>query len=112
MTNHITYFEVAGPDAAALADFYGTVFGWRHRPGPFPNCRSVDADAGPGLAGGFRQEAKPERVFHVKVDHLDATLEKVVAAGGRVIIPATNIPDVVHFALFEDPAGNRTGIVQ
>jgi len=108
----IAYFEVAGPDAAGLASFYETVFGWRSAPGPFPNYFSVASDAGAGLAGGFRQETKPERVFYVKVADLQATVDDVVRAGGRVLIPPTNVPGVVHFALFEDPAGNRTGLVQ
>ena len=35
--NAITYFEVAGPDSARLADFYASVFGWKPTPGPLPN---------------------------------------------------------------------------
>lgn len=107
----IVYFEFAGPDAEALAAFYATVFGWRHAPGPFPGYHSLGADSGTGMAGGFRPDPEPERVLYVQVADLDATLAAVVGAGGRVLIPPTDVPGVVHFALFEDPAGNRTGIV-
>jgi len=110
--NSIAYFEVAGPDAARLADFYANVFGWKLTPGPFPNYFSLSSDGGAGLAGGFRQEERPERVMYIKVADLQATLDSVVKAGGRVLIPPTNVPGVVHFALFEDPQGNRTGILQ
>ena len=109
--NTIVYFEVAGPDAEGLAAFYDTVFGWRHGPGPFPGSRSLGADSGAGLAGGFRPDPDPERVLYVQVADLDATLAAVVRGGGRVLIPPTDVPGVVHFALFEDPGGNRTGIV-
>jgi predicted enzyme related to lactoylglutathione lyase len=112
MMNPITYFEVAGPDAKSLADFYAAVFGWEPTPGPFPNYYSLQAAGGAGLAGGFRQDDRPEHVFYVKVPDLAAALESVVRAGGRVLIPPTDVPGVVHFALFEDPAGNRTGIMQ
>jgi len=88
------------------------VFGWKTAPGPLPNYFSVAADGGAGIAGGFRQEAQPERVIYVKVADLQTTLDSVVRAGGRVLIPPTNVPGVVHFALFEDPQGNRTGILQ
>jgi hypothetical protein len=108
----ISYFELAGPDAAGLARFYEQAFGWKATPGPFPNYLSLTAEAGAGIAGGFRQEEKPERVFYIKVADLDAAVAKVVAAGGRVLIPPTNVPGVVHFALFEDPQGNRTGLVK
>lgn len=110
--NQITYFEIAGPDAARLADFYSRVFTWRPAPGPFPNYFSLDRAAGAGIAGGFRQEDQAQRVFYVKVADLEANLARVVEAGGRVVIPPTNVPGVVHFALFKDPGGNRTGIVQ
>jgi predicted enzyme related to lactoylglutathione lyase/quinol monooxygenase YgiN len=112
MADPIGFFEVAGPNTAALAHFYEQVFGWKPTPGPFPNYISMAADAGAGLAGGFRQEEKPERVLYIRVADLDASLAKVVAAGGKVLIPPTNVPGVVHFALFEDPQGNRTGIVK
>jgi predicted enzyme related to lactoylglutathione lyase len=106
--NAITYFEIAGPDAARLSGFYATVFGWRPQPHRFPNYFSV----GPEDGAGFRQEAQPERVFYIQVADLQVALDKVVAAGGKVLIPPTNVPGVVHFALFEDPQGNRTGIIQ
>jgi predicted enzyme related to lactoylglutathione lyase len=111
MANTITYFEIAGPDAATLAGFYANVFGWRTAPHKFPNYFSVGPNDGAGLAGGFRQEAQPERVLYIQVEDLQVTLDKVVAAGGKVLIPPTNIPGVIHFALFEDPQGNRTGLV-
>jgi len=112
MADPISYFEFAGPDAAGLARFYETVFGWKTAPGPFPNYLSVAADAGAGLAGGFRQEEKAERVLYVRVADLDGAIAKVVAEGGRVLIPPTLVPGVVHFALFEDPQGNRTGLMK
>jgi predicted enzyme related to lactoylglutathione lyase len=111
MPNAIAYFEIAGPDAAGLASFYASVFDWHTAPHRFPNYFSVGPHDGAGLAGGFRQEAQPERVLYVQVDDLAAALARVVAGGGKVLIPPTNIPGVIHFALFEDPQGNRTGLV-
>lgn len=110
--NEIAYFEIAGPDSAKLADFYGRVFGWRPASGPFPSYFSLARESGPGLPGGIRQEVAPERVFYVKVEKLQATLDAVVQAGGRVLIPPTSVPGVVTFALFEDPGGNRTGLIE
>ena len=107
----ISYFEFAGKSSAQLAEFYGSVFGWQAKPGPFPDYVSLAEDGGAGLPGGFRQEERNEVVLYVKVEDLQAVLDAVVAAGGKVIIPPTNVPGVIHFALFEDPCGNRTGIV-
>jgi predicted enzyme related to lactoylglutathione lyase len=108
----IAYFEIAGPDSGVLASFYSKVFGWRTSPGPFPTYYSVAADGGAGIPGGIRQEQMSERVIYIRVSDLQQTLDVAVAAGAKVLIPPTRVPGVVHFALFEDPAGNRTGIVQ
>jgi predicted enzyme related to lactoylglutathione lyase len=108
----IVYFELAGPDVQQLAAFYAQVFGWQSRPGPFPNYLSLGGEVGTERGAGFRQEAAPERVLYARVPDLQQTLDQVVAAGGKVLIPPTQVPGVVHFALFEDPAGNRMGIVQ
>lgn len=108
----IAYLEIAGPDSAALAEFYSAVFGWRMTPGPFPQYHSLAADGGAGIPGGIRQEQFPERVIYVRVSDLQRTLDAALAAGAKVLVPPTHVPGIVHFALFEDPPGNRTGIVQ
>jgi hypothetical protein len=35
-----------------------------------------------------------------------------VAMGARVIVPVTEIPNMVTFAIFTDPDGNKMGIVK
>ena len=112
MSDPLVYFEIAGPDVRQLATFYERVFGWASRPGPFPDYLSLGSEVGTERGAGFRQEAAPERVLYARVPDLQQTLDQVVAAGGKVLIPPTQVPGVVHFALFEDPAGNRMGIVQ
>ena len=111
MQNPVAYFELAGPDAERLGRFYGSVFGWSYRPGPFPGYQSLTAEAGAGLAGGLREEAEPECVIYVRVPDLTAALAEVERGGGKVLIPPTEVPGVVTFALFQDPAGNRVGLI-
>jgi predicted enzyme related to lactoylglutathione lyase len=112
MDQPIAFFEITGPNTETLAAFYNQVFGWHSTPGPFPHYQSVAANGGAGIAGGFRQETFAERVIYIKVPNLHQTLDAAVAAGAKVVIPATRVPGVVYFALFEDPAGNRTGIIE
>lgn len=111
MANPVAYFEIAGPNAAALAEFYRQLFGWDITPGPFPGYFNIASGESGAPNGGIRQEEKPERIVYVRVPDLDAAVAEVVRLGGRVLIPPTRIPGVVTFALFEDPAGNRTGMV-
>jgi len=99
----VVFFDVAGPDAAKLKSFYSENFGW-----------AIDAANGiatPGLKGTIRQDPA-ETLIYLGVSDIDATLKKIVASGGTVVLSRTVVPKVVTFALFKDPAGNRMGLVE
>ncbi len=50
--------------------------------------------------------------FYVQVDDLDAYLKKAESLGGRTVVPPTEIPNMVTFAMFSDPDGNAVGLVK
>ncbi len=99
----IVFFDVAGPDAAKLHAFYSTIFGW-----------NIDANNGiktPKLDGTIRQDPA-EKIIYIGVPDINAALAQITAAGGTVDTPRMVVPNVVTFALFKDPAGNRMGLVE
>jgi uncharacterized protein len=108
----IVLFDIAGPDLASQAAFYKAVFAWDAGPtgaltvptvAPLPgNLRVEPPNLGPAA----------ERVLYVGVPDIVATLETVKAHGGQVVFGRTAVPSVVILALFTDPAGNRTGLVE
>ena len=103
MMTPIVFFDIAGPDAAALRAFYSRLFGW-----------SIDdrlAIETGGLKGTLRQDPA-EKILYLGVADIDATLAAIHAAGGKTEMPRTVIPGVVTLALFRDPAGNRMGLVE
>jgi uncharacterized protein len=113
MSRPIVFFEITGPDAAALESFYGAVLNWTVESRPFPNYAYTRAGTGPGLRAGFRQEAAdvpPERLLYAGVPNVQETLDAAVAAGATIAIPTTTFPGVGTFAVFVDPAGNRMGL--
>lgn len=114
MPNPVVFFEISGPDGQCLQEFYGSVFGWAVESRPFPGyAYMATGNDGPRPAGIREEpEAPPERVLYIRVDDLAATLAEVVRLGGEVVIPPTEVPGVITFALFKDPAGNRTGLIQ
>jgi uncharacterized protein len=99
----IVFFDIAGPDTARLKDFYAANFGW--------SIDGANAIKTPGLDGTLRQDP-PETLIYLGVPNIDATLKKITASGGSVVIPRTVVPKVVTFAIFKDPAGNRMGLVE
>ena len=106
----IVFFDIAGPDAAKLKDFYSKVFGWEIEAN---NNVTVPA-SGPSpasLNGTFRQDP-PGNLLYFGVTDINATLEQIKANGGTIDAPRMPVPGVVILALFRDPAGNRMGLVE
>jgi predicted enzyme related to lactoylglutathione lyase len=99
----IVFFDIAGPDAAKLKAFYSNNFGW--------NIDAANGITTPTLKGTLRQDPA-EKIIYLGVPDIDAALEKIVATGGQVAVPRMVVPNVVIFALFTDPAGNRMGLVE
>lgn len=106
MSAPIVYFEIAGPDGAKLREFYASMFDWRID----DNLTIAEASTG-GLRGGIRQDP-PDKVFYLGVPSIAEKLGRIEAAGGEVLVPRTEIPGVVTFALFRDPAGNVLGLAE
>jgi predicted enzyme related to lactoylglutathione lyase len=103
MTAPIVFFDIAGPDAGTLRAFYASNFGWS-----INDHLAIDTG---GLRGTLRQDP-PEKIIYLGVPDIDAALAAIHASGGKTEMPRTVIPNVVTFALFSDPAGNRMGLVE
>jgi len=102
----IVFFDIAGPDAAALKAFYDAVAGWRIG----PDLAIPRADAG-AVAGTLREDPAAV-VLYLGVPDINAALAAVTAAGGAVVMPRFAIKGVVVIGLFRDPAGNTLGFVE
>ena len=98
----IVFFDIAGPDAAKLREFYAGNFGWSIDGNNLVKAGSLD--------GALRQDP-PEKIIYIGVADLDAAIAKVNASGGKVVTPKIPIPTGT-FVLFTDPADNRMGLVQ
>jgi predicted enzyme related to lactoylglutathione lyase len=113
MANPVAWFEVGGPDAAALQSFYAAAFGWQIDASNPMNYGMVTAAEG-GIGGGVGPAGPdgPYTVFYVAVDDLQAALDKIGALGGTTVTPPMDIPDGPSIAFFTDPAGNRIGLMK
>ena len=109
------WYELLTKDAKAAKTFYDAVVGWNIDAEPAPggmDYRMINAPD--SAAGGVMQlnddmlanGAKPVWLGYIGVDDVDASVAKVVAAGGKVHLPAFDIPDVGRLAMVADPQGN------
>lgn len=112
MPNPVTWFEIIGADAIQLRQFYGDVFGWKlSEPMKDMGNYSLLENEGQGIDGGIG-EGDARVTVYIEVDDPQAYLDKVTGAGGRVLMPVTEILENTTIAMFSDPAGNVTGLLK
>ena len=108
----VVHFEINARDPRALHSFYASLFGWKISADNPMNYGIVHAGTG-GINGGIGPaEGIPFVTFYVRVPDLEAALSKAGQLGGRTVVPPTHIPDMVTYAVFTDPEGNRIGLVK
>jgi uncharacterized protein len=112
MPNPVVWFEIVGKDGKALQDFYANLFGWKIDANNPMNYGIVEKE-GAGIGGGICTNPGQNGVtVYVAVSDMEATLKKAEELGGKVVVPITEIPNMVTFAMFEDIEGNKIGILK
>ena len=108
----VSYLEIPAPEPRALAEFYGTVFGWTI--GGRDEEPSFEDGTG-GVIGHFvaRSDVAGEAGIrpYVYVDDVDATLALATENGGE-IVRSPYAEGTLRVATFRDPAGNVVGVWQ
>ena len=114
MANPVVHFEIGAADDRPLLAFYGELFGWGLRAVPGVNYTLVDTRGGGGINGGIGRSGTGEAwaTFYVEVDDPQAFLDRAEALGATTVLPATEIPGMATFAMFDDPDGLLVGLVQ
>jgi predicted enzyme related to lactoylglutathione lyase len=106
------WHELYVPDLDKAKEFYGNALDMGSQTmdmGPMaynmltvngvPVCGMVSTND-PNMAG-----VPPHWAVYLAVDDVDARIEKVTANGGKVMVPAMDIPTVGRMALIVDPQG-------
>jgi predicted enzyme related to lactoylglutathione lyase len=113
MPGKFIWYELITNDIAGAAAFYGKVAGWsvQDSGGPGPEYKFFAA-AGVMVGGLMAIPADaaaagmpPGWFGYVHVSDVDSTVASFTAAGGRVLMPATDIPNVGRIAMLADPQG-------
>jgi predicted enzyme related to lactoylglutathione lyase len=121
--NKVVHFEIPFDDKARAMKFYSETFGWKLTDIPEMSyvmavSAAVDDQQQPkepgAINGGLFQRPKeaPHPTLYVAVDSIDKALEKVKAAGGKVVTPNTPIPGMGAYARIADTEGNVVGLFQ
>jgi len=116
MANAINWFEIPAKDLDRACNFYSQVLGGdvhQQEIGGF-NMGFLPMNDQEGVGGalvqgeGYEPSDSGALVYLNGGDDLSGPLNRVVSAGGSVIMPKTKISDEIgYYALFTDTEGNK-----
>lgn len=108
------WYELMTPDADGAKAFYDAVVGWNISEGApeYQGYRMIGTGDGK-TAGGVlplndqmqQKGARPTWLGYIQVQDVDQKAASIEAAGGRTLMPATDIPNVGRIAMVADPQG-------
>jgi uncharacterized protein len=114
--SRVIHFEIPASDPERASKFYQKVFGWKIEkwPGPMEYWMvTTGAEGTPGINGGLMWNTNVKTTTNtIGVESVDAAIETVKSAGGKLVMPKTPIPGVGYFAYLEDTEGNLFGAMQ
>src|SRR6185312_15700232 len=112
MSSHpVVHIDIPASDPRAAGKFYADTFGWNIHTDDAFSYTMFQVEGGPG--GGFVNlgdmhglAVKPGDVLlYANTDDIDASLVKITALGGKVLLGKSEIPGVGWWAAFSDPSG-------
>ena len=122
MQNAISWFEIPTTDINRAQQFYETIFGITMMPMDMPNIKmrmfpldDMMTQVGGALvdSGGFHKASATDGplIYLNANPDVQNVLDKVVAAGGSIMVPKTEIsPEYGFMAVFMDTEGNRVAL--
>lgn len=121
-TNAISWFEIPASDLTRAQKFYETIFDMQMIPLDLPNFKMrmfplEDMQNGVGGAlvdsGGFHKPSSTDGplIYLNGNPDVQQVLNKVEAAGGKIMVPKTEIsPEYGFMAVMMDTEGNRIAL--
>lgn len=105
--------HLGADDVEATEAFYGSVFGWQFQDYGPPGFVQILDGSGQIPMGAIQQRRQllddaPTVGFECTfgVENVEVVRERVLAAGGRILMEKFTISNVGHLIAFEDPGGN------
>ena len=107
------HIEIASENPSRTRKFLEDVFAWKFEDIPEMNYTTYDAGSGPG--GGLMspmQGQPPGILNYVLSNDIDRDIERIENAGGSIIVPKMEIPNMGWWAGFKEPTGLMLALYQ
>jgi uncharacterized protein len=109
----IVHIDIPAANRQTSAKFYAELFGWEAQ--HYDELRYSTFQSGNvGVGGGYSELNENRKagdvILYIDSTDIAADLKRIEAAGGKVVLPKTDIPGWGSYALFNDPAGNTLAL--
>ena len=118
----VQHFEIPADDVERALKFYTGVFEWTMQKFDNPEDPSKDywffdtkdENGNKGIGGGLMKRQAPEHTVtnYITVPSVDDYASKIEEAGGKVIMPKTEIPKMGFIIVFLDTENNMFGLYE
>jgi predicted enzyme related to lactoylglutathione lyase len=118
----VQHFEIPADDVERASKFYTVVFEWNMQKLANPEDPSKDywffdtkdENGNKGIGGGLMKRQAPEHTVtnYITVPSVDDYVSKIEKAGGKVIMPKTEIPEMGFILVFLDTENNMFGLYE
>jgi len=108
----IVHIEIHSSDPARTKEFYNEVFGWKFQDMPEMDYATFEAPSAPH--GGLQKhgEKGPTVINYILANDIARTLVRIANAGGTVMVPKSEIPNIGWYAVFQEPGGTVQAVYQ
>ena len=114
----LCWTELLTTDPGKARSFYTRLLGWSPEDYPMGPTTYVVFKRGAEAAGGMMKitpqmgPVPPCWMIYIAVENCDATVAQAVGLGGRIEVPANDVPMAGRFAVLVDPQGAHFGVLQ
>jgi predicted enzyme related to lactoylglutathione lyase len=112
----VVHFEIHADEPKRAVRFYEAVFGWDIARWEGPTeywLVTTGPEEGPGINGAIMPRVRGGSTYNtIDVPSIDEYAQRVLEAGGTVVMPRTAVPGVGYMAYCADTEGNVFGIME
>ncbi|MCJ2519726.1 MAG: VOC family protein [Candidatus Thermoplasmatota archaeon] len=107
----IVHVEIPCKNRENAKKFYGEVFDWKFEDVPEMDYTLFEPSNPPGGGLFTPTESTPSGVLnYLLVDSIQETSQAIEEAGGKILVPESEVPNQGWFAIFQDPEDNVLAI--
>jgi predicted enzyme related to lactoylglutathione lyase len=113
-----SWSELTTTDPAQAAAFYGSLFGWTFKDMGDAMGHYQVASLGDTQVAGIMSPPpgappmRPSWGCYVTVSQVEGTVQRCLELGGKVLVPAMDVPGVGRMAVIQDPQGATLSVMQ